>query len=199
MFKKLSLILILISFFYIRPVLASSSIVMDLDTGRVLYQKNSKEKRLIASTTKILTAIVTLENADIEKEVTIGDEVLKMYGTNIYIEVGEKMKIKDLLYGLLLRSGNDAAVALAVAVSGSEEDFVRLMNEKAQKIGMKDSIFENPHGLDDDTKNYSTAYDMALLSRYAYQIRLTGKLFLPKSIQLRLKIKTIFGITETNY
>lgn len=148
---------------------STSRVVMDLNTGRVLYKKNMNEKKLIASTTKILTAIVTLENTDIEKEITIGEEVLKMYGTNIYIEVGEKMKIKDLLYGLLLRSGNDSAVALAVAVSGSEEEFVKLMNKKAQEIGMKDSIFQNPHGLDDDTKNYSTAYDMALLSRYAYQ------------------------------
>ena len=143
MLKKLLLLFIIVLTLSIKPVMAStSSIVMDLNTGRILYQKNIKEKKLIASTTKILTAIVTLENAPLEKEVTIGEEVLKMYGTNIYVEVGEKMKIKDLLYGLLLRSGNDAAIALAVAVSGSEEEFVKLMNKKAQEIGMKDSIFE---------------------------------------------------------
>ena len=148
---------------------ATSTIAMDLDTGRVLYSNNINEKRLIASITKVLTAIIVLETTDIEKEVEVGTEVLKMYGTNIYIESGEKITIKDLLYGLLLRSGNDAAVTLAVATAGSEEKFVELMNQKAKEIGMKNSTFKNPHGLDEDTKNYSTAYDMALLSKYAYK------------------------------
>ena len=189
--KKLIILILLIFTIDIIPVKAStSSIVMDLDSGRVLYQENIKEKKLIASTTKILTAIVTLENASLNKEVIIGDEVLKMYGTNIYIEVGEKITIKDLLYGLLLRSGNDAAVALAVAVSGSEEEFVKLMNKKAQDIGMKDSSFTNPHGLDDDTKNYSTAYDMALLSRYAYQNKTYRKIVGTKKYVTKTKDKT---------
>lgn len=83
--------------------------VMDLDSGRVLYQNNANERRLIASITKIMTAIVTIENGDLEKQVTVGEEVLKSYGTNIYIGVGEKIKIKDLLYGLILRSGNELA------------------------------------------------------------------------------------------
>lgn len=148
---------------------SKSSIVMDINSGRILYENNPHEKRLIASTTKIMTAIIALEQTDINKEVQIGEEVLKMYGTNIYIEVGEKIKLIDLLYGLLLRSGNDAAVAIAVAVSGSEEKFVEEMNLKAKEIGMKNSIFANPHGLDEETKNYSTAYDMALLMKYAYQ------------------------------
>ena len=98
----------------------SSTVVMDTDSGRVLYENKSHEKRLIASITKILTAIVVLENNDINKEVTVGNEILKMYGTSIYLEVGEKMRVEDLLYGLLLRSGNDSAVALAIATSGSE-------------------------------------------------------------------------------
>ncbi len=148
---------------------ATSTIAIDLDTGRILYGNNINEKRLIASITKVLTAIIVLETTDIEKEIEVGQEVLKMYGTNIYIEPGEKITIKDLLYGLLLRSGNDAAVALAVATSGSEEKFVELMNKKAKEIGMHNSTFKNPHGLDEDTKNYSTAYDMALLSKYAYK------------------------------
>lgn len=147
----------------------TSTIVMDIDSGRILYENNANQRKLIASTTKILTAILVLENLDINKEITVGKEVLKMYGTNIYIQVGEKMKAIDLLYGLLLRSGNDAAVVLAIATSGSEENFVKLMNEKAQKIGMSNSTFSNPHGLDEETKNYSTAHDMALLSSYAYK------------------------------
>ena len=146
---------------------AQSTVVMDLDSGRVLYEKNAHEKRLIASTTKIMTAILTIENTNINKTVTVGEEILKMYGTNIYIEVGEKMKVKDLLYGLLLRSGNDSATVLAKHVGGTEENFVKMMNAKSRLLGMMDTTFSNPHGLDDDTENYSTAYDMALLSTYA--------------------------------
>lgn len=148
---------------------AKSTIVMDLDSGRILYEKNANQKRLIASITKIMTAIVAIEEGDLTEKITVGEEVLSMYGTNIYVEVGEKMKLRDLLYGLLLRSGNDASVVIAKAIAGSEEKFVNLMNKKAQEIGMKNTIFKNPHGLDEETENYSTAYDMALLSKYAYK------------------------------
>ena len=148
---------------------AKSTIVMDLDSGRILYEKNANQKRLIASITKIMTAIVAIEGGDLTEKITVGEEVLSMYGTNIYVEVGEKMKLRDLLYGLLLRSGNDASVVIAKAIAGSEEKFVNLMNKKAQEIGMKNTIFKNPHGLDEETENYSTAYDMALLSKYAYK------------------------------
>lgn len=169
---------------------SNSTIVMDIDSGKVLYEKNATEKKLIASTTKILTAIVVLENANIEKKVKVGEEVLKMYGTSIYLEVGEQIKIKDLLYGLLLRSGNDAAEVLAIAVSGSEEKFVKLMNKKAQKIGMKNSAFSNPHGLDEETQNYSTAYDMALLSKYAYQNKLYREITSTKKYEVSTGKKT---------
>ena len=169
---------------------SKSSIVMDLDSGRVLYQKNANERRLIASTTKIMTALITLENISLNKKIEVGEEVLKMYGTNIYIEVGEKITIKDLLYGLLLRSGNDASIALANAVSKNEEEFVKLMNDKAQKLGMKNSIFSNPHGLDEETKNYSTAYDMALLSKYAYQNKTYRKISGTKKHSVQTDNKT---------
>lgn len=142
---------------------------MDLDSGRILYEKNAEQRRLIASITKIMTAIVAIEEGDLTEKITVGEEVLSMYGTNIYVEVGEKMKLRDLLYGLLLRSGNDASVVIAKAIAGSEEKFVNLMNQKAQEIGMKNTTFKNPHGLDEETENYSTAYDMALLSKYAYK------------------------------
>lgn len=155
---------------------AKSSIVMDVDSGRILYQKNANEKRLIASITKIMTAVVALEEGDLDRKITVGEEVLAMYGTNIYIEVGEKMVLRDLIYGLLMRSGNDAAVVIAKAVAGSEEKFVELMNQKAKKIGMKNTIFMNPHGLDEDTENYSSAYDMALLSQYASKNKLYQKI-----------------------
>lgn len=116
---------------------------------------------------KIMTAVVAIENKNLDDVVEIGEEVLPMYGSNIYIEVGEKMTLRDLLYGLLLRSGNDAAVAIATYVGGTEEKFVEMMNEKAKELGMKNTVFKNSHGLDEDTQNYSTAYDMALLSSYA--------------------------------
>ena len=166
------LLLVLISFFLITPnTLAKqnsdSIIIIDEKSGRVLYEKNSQEKKLIASTTKIMTAIIAIEKGNLNKEVIVGEEILKMYGTNIYIEVGEKIKLKDLIYGLLLRSGNDASLVIAKEISGSEEKFVVEMNKKAKELGMKNTIFNNPHGLDEETQNYSTAYDMALLMKYA--------------------------------
>lgn len=159
--------MILIILFPLTCNAAQEVTVMDLDSGRILYESNAHQKKLIASITKIMTAIVTIENIDLNKELTVGEEILKSYGTNTYIELGEKIKVKDLLYGLILRSGNDAALTLAVNVAKSEEEFVKLMNKKAKEIGMNNTLFENPHGLDEETKNYSTSHDMAILSRYA--------------------------------
>ena len=147
-----------------------SSIVIDMDSGRILYEKNKDDQVLIASTTKIMTAIIAIENKNLNDIVTIGEEVLPMYGSNIYLEVGEKMTLKDLLYGLILRSGNDAAVSIAKYVAGSEKKFVQLMNAKAKKIGMNNTIFNNSHGLDDKEENYSTAHDMAKLMVYANKL-----------------------------
>lgn len=164
---------------------------MDIDSKRVLYGNNIHDKRLIASITKIMTAILAIENnQDLNKKITIGSEILTMYGTNIYIEVGEKMTIKDLLYGLILRSGNDSAIALATHTSQKEENFVILMNNKAKEIGMKNTTFQNSHGLDDDTKNYSTAYDMALLSSYAYKNKIYKEISSTKKYISKTKNKT---------
>lgn len=167
--KYFLLLLCVISLFPLKVKATSEIIIMDLDSGRVLFESNAHEKRLIASITKIMTAMVTIENVSLDKQIIIGDEVLKSYGTNTYISVGEKIKVKDLLYGLILRSGNDAALSLSYSIDNNPNTFIEKMNEKAEDIGMKDTIFENPHGLDEETKNYSTAYDMALLSKYAYQ------------------------------
>lgn len=162
---------------------------MDIDSGRILYEKNINEKLLIASTTKIMTCIITLENSNIEDFITVGDEVLKMYGTNMYIEKGEKIKIKDLLYGLMLRSGNDAAETLAYNTLGYDE-FIKKMNDKAKEIGMKNTLFLNPHGLDESTENYSTAYDMALLSRYAYKNLIYRKIISTNKYVTKSNIKS---------
>ena len=148
---------------------AKSSIVMDIDSGRILYKNNIHDKRLIASITKIMTATVAIENAKLNDKYEAGEEILEMYGTSIYLEYKEKMSLKNLLYGLMLRSGNDAAVVIANNVSKNEADFVKLMNKKAKEIGMRDTTFSNSHGLDEKTKNYSSAYDMALLSSYSYK------------------------------
>ena len=145
-----------------------SCILMDMDSKRILYEKDINSPRLIASITKIMTAMLAIENGNLSDTVIVGEEILKMYGSNIYLEVGESIKLKDLLYGLMLRSGNDAAIVIANHIAGSEEKFVEMMNKKAKKIGMKNTVYNNCHGLDDETENKSTAYDMALLSTYAY-------------------------------
>lgn len=168
--KKILLVLSIIFIFSFKVVYADtsrSSVVIDMDSGRILYENNKDERRLIASITKIMTAVIAIENSNLEKQVTVGDEVLKMYGSNIYLEVGEEISLRDLLYGLMLRSGNDAAVVIAKNVGGSEEAFVNLMNKKAKELGMSNTTFSNSHGLDDETENYSSAYDMAKLMRYA--------------------------------
>ena len=178
---------------------SKSSIVMDMNSGRILYSKNPNDVRLIASTTKIMTAILAIENGNLKKQVIIGEEVLKMYGTNIYIEVGEQMSITDLLYGLLLRSGNDASVVIAKSVGGTEKNFVKMMNEKAIKLNMKNTTFKNPHGLDDDTKNYSTAYDMALLSTYAYKNKTYRKISLTKKYEVSNGKKTYLWYNRNKF
>lgn len=146
--------------------LGESAILMEEDTKRVLVSKNMNRKKLIASTTKIMTAVVAIESNKLNKTVKVTDKVLESYGSSIYLSIGEKMKLEDMVYGLMMQSGNDAALMIADFLGG-EEKFVKKMNNKAKQIGMKNTIFKNPHGLDEKTKNYSTAYDMALLMRYA--------------------------------
>lgn len=146
---------------------ATSSILMDIDNNRILYANNIHKVRSVASISKIMTAILAVESGKLNDVVTIGDEIKKAYGSGIYIQIGEKMSLKDLVYGLMLRSGNDAALAIAKYVSGDVNKFVEEMNKKAQEIGMKNTTFNNPSGLDNEKGNYSTAYDMAILTSYA--------------------------------
>ncbi|MCF7618006.1 D-alanyl-D-alanine carboxypeptidase [Bacillus sonorensis] len=148
-------------------VSAKSAIVMDGSSGRVLFAKDEHEKRRIASITKIMTAILAIESGKLEETVTVSDRAVRTEGSSIYLKSGQKVKLKDLVYGLMLRSGNDAAVAIAEHVGGSREGFVYMMNQKAADLGMENTVFHNPHGLDDHKDHYSTAYDMALLTKYA--------------------------------
>lgn len=169
-FVVLLLLLICIPM-HVSALSARNIIAMDMDTNRVLYEKDANSEHLIASISKIMTAVVALELSDIESDVTTTNTILKAFGSGIYIEPGETIKLKDLLYGLMLRSGNDAALAIAEFVGGDVEKFVELMNQKAKEIGMQHTKFINPHGLENNKGegNMSTAYDMALLSSYAMQ------------------------------
>lgn len=146
---------------------AKSAITIEQSTGRILFEKDAHTKRRIASITKIMTAILAIESGKMDKTVTVSESILKAEGSAIYLKVGEKIKLSDLVYGLMLRSGNDAAIAIAEYVGGSVEGFSTMMNQKAEWIGMENSHFTNPHGLDDSNNHYSTAYDMAILTQYA--------------------------------
>lgn len=148
---------------------AESMIVMDMRTKRILNNYNEHKKMLPASITKILTCITCIEHYNLDEIVVVGDEVLDVEGSSIYLKVGDVITIRDLLYGLMLCSGNDAAKLLAYHLDQNVDDFVYLMNETAEKIGMADSHFENPSGLDSISRNTTTAYDMALLMSYAMQ------------------------------
>ncbi|MBQ3571373.1 MAG: D-alanyl-D-alanine carboxypeptidase [Clostridia bacterium] len=141
-------------------------IVIDQESGRVLFSNNEKVKRGMASTTKVLTCITAIEHYDLNKRIKIKKEWTGIEGSSIYLKEGEEFTVKELLYALMLRSGNDVAVTLASALTGKAEDFVALMNQTALNIGAYDSSFKNPHGLDEDG-HYTTAYDLALITRYA--------------------------------
>ena len=144
---------------------AASAVLMDAESGRVLYAHDAHHPRLIASTTKLLTALVAVEQAaDLDEVVTVKGEWLGSEGSSIYLKAGEEITLRGLLYGLLLQSGNDAAMSIACHIAGSEAEFVALMNQKAAALGMRNSSFANPSGLNDDN-HYSTAYDLALLAR----------------------------------
>ena len=190
--KKILIFFVLLIPIRINAISASSYIVMDASSGRIISGKNYNEKKLIASTTKIMTAILAIENTNLNNEVTISNDVLKSYGSAIYVEVGEKIKIIDLLYGLMLRSGNDAAIEIANNVSGSKDNFVKLMNSKAKEIGMNNTIFVNPSGLEEqnDEANYSTSYDMALLMRYALNNDIFKKIINTKNYQVKTNYKS---------
>ncbi|GAB3791677.1 D-alanyl-D-alanine carboxypeptidase family protein [Virgibacillus kimchii] len=149
-------------------VSGNNAILLEQSTGRVLFEKNAHEKASIASITKIMTAIIAIESGKMDEKAIASRKAIYTEGSSIYLEQGEKMKIEDLVYGLMLRSGNDAAVVIAEHIGGSEEGFVHLMNEKAKWLGMTNTNFDNPHGLDAEN-HYSTAYDMAILMQYAMQ------------------------------
>lgn len=145
---------------------AISAVVVDGDTGRILWGKNENKPMAMASTTKIMTALVALENSDITKETTVSKNATLASPVKMHLSVGEKMTIEQLLYAMMLQSYNDSAVAVAEAVSGSVEKFCAMMNEKAKEIGCNDTVFETPNGLDKGN-HHSTAEDMSKIGVYA--------------------------------
>ncbi|WP_100488135.1 D-alanyl-D-alanine carboxypeptidase family protein [Sporolactobacillus pectinivorans] len=149
-------------------VSAQSAVLIDQSSGRELFEKNSHEKLPIASITKVMTAILAIESGKMNQMVTVSDRAIKTEGSSLYLKAGERLHLKDLVYGLMLRSGNDASLAIAEAVAGSEQGFAFMMNEKAQELGMQDTHFTNPNGLE-NSDHYSTASDMAVLTRYAME------------------------------
>ena len=161
---------------------ARSAIVIDFDSGRVLYEKNAYQKRPMASTTKIMTAIIALEYGNLDDVVTVSKNAASIWGSTIKLTSGEQLTLKELMYGLLMCSGNDAAIAIAEHIGGSVESFLIMMNNKAKDIGALNTNFTSPHGLD-ETGHYSTAYDMAIITKYALEIPLFNEIVKTKSIQ----------------
>lgn len=166
-------------------VSAASAVLMDGETGRILYANNENEPRAIASITKLMTALVAAEWAqgDLSRTVTIRQKWTGIEGTSLYLRAGEKLTLETLLYGLLLHSGNDAAVALAASCAGDVETFVGWMNQRAQDLGMTNTHFSDPNGLGDEN-HYSTALDMARLGAACLQNPTVAKITATRSITL---------------
>lgn len=150
----------------VQAISARKAIVLDALTGRVLYEKNADDRSLIASTTKIMTALVVCQQCNVLDRVKIPAEAVGVEGSSMYLKEGEVLTVQELLYGLMLHSGNDAAVALAIYCGGTVEGFAELMNDKARALGLENTHFVNPNGLD-APGHYSTARDLAVLAAYA--------------------------------
>lgn len=174
--KKKLVVLILISFFFIPCVSAEdlapnakSTILIEESTGKILYEKNSDEKRAPASMTKVMSMLLIMEALDnkqisLNDEVTISQNAADMGGSQLFLQPNQTAKVEDLLKGIAVASGNDAVVAIAEKIAGSEEKFVDMMNKKAKKLGLKNTQFKNPHGLDEEG-HYTSAHDMAIMAK----------------------------------
>ncbi|MGI6168964.1 MAG: D-alanyl-D-alanine carboxypeptidase family protein [Christensenellales bacterium] len=168
---------------------ASAALVMEVETGRVLYEQNADQSLPMASTTKIMTALVALEDGNLDDTVTVSANASGVEGSSLYLKIGEKIKLRDLLYGLMLQSGNDAAVAIAEHVGGSLEGFMEMMNRKAQELGASGSQFTNPHGLSAEG-HYTTARDLAVISAAALRHELFAQIVSTKYHEIAATNKT---------
>ncbi|NLN04559.1 MAG: D-alanyl-D-alanine carboxypeptidase [Clostridiaceae bacterium] len=195
---RLAILLIVIAIFPIPTAQAKqtpsfyarSVILIEIDSGRVLYEKQAHTRIPMASTTKIMTALIVLEKANMDDIVTVSKRAAQIGGSTMNLELGEKISVMGLMYGLMLRSGNDAAIALAEHVAGSVEEFCEMMNQKAREIGAYNTNFVSPHGLDHHN-HYTTAADLALITKEAMKNDLFRKIIATKTI-------TIDGHTMSN-
>ena len=147
-------------------VSAKSAVLINAEDNGIIFSHNCNEKLPMASTTKIMTALVALENCPLDEKIIVDASAVGVEGSSVYLQKGEVLTLRQLLYALLLQSANDAATAIAVHVGGDVEGFARMMNEKAQKLGLHNTHFTNPHGLDDEN-HYTTAYELALVASAA--------------------------------
>ena len=166
-----------------QAVSAKRAYVLDTVSGRVLYEKNPDERSLIASTTKIMTALIICEQCNVLDRMRIPKEAVGIEGSSMYLQEGEVLTLQELLYGLMLSSGNDAAVALAIYCGGTVEGFAELMNDKARNLGLRNTHFANPNGLD-SPGHYSTARDLAKLAAYAMDNPIFRKTVSAKSLMM---------------
>lgn len=174
--KELSEVINVASKIIAEPIINSRiGIIYDRKSGKVIWGKNENKRSAMASTTKIMTCIVVIENADLNAEVKVSAKAAGTGGSRLGLKKDDKITIKDLLYGLMLRSGNDAAVALAEYVGKDKEGFANLMNKKAKELGLKDTHFVTPHGLD-DPEHYTTAYELAKIADYALKNEMFAKI-----------------------
>lgn len=174
---------------FIAPIIqAKASLSMDIRTGMILYENGAHERLQIASLTKLMTALIIMEENNMDDIVTVGPNATKITGSIMYLANGEQIEVKDLIYGMIISSSNDAAMALAEFNAGSADAFVEKMNKKAMALGLLNTHFENPIGLD-NKDNYSSAYDLAKLSQYVYQ-----KKFIKEAASTKtLKVTSVDG------
>ena len=202
--KYVSLFLIAVTFFVfsfeteaLSEISAEAFVLMCADTKDVICSRNSDEQKTIASTTKILTAVIAIESGKLKETVTVGDEITRVDGTSLGLEIGDTIDLYSLVLATLLSSGNDAANSIAVFVGGSIENFAVMMNEKAQQLGMMDSSFVTPSGLDAD-QHYSTAIDMALLACYAMNIPLFREMVSMQSARIEFMNGKVLYVNNHN-
>ena len=180
-------------------ITAKAAILIDFKSGRILYKKNEDEKLPMASTTKIMTAIIALEKGNLEDVVTVSKKAVSIGGSKVPLVCNEKIKLRDLLYCLLLKSGNDAALAIAEHIGGNVNNFVIMMNNKAKEIGALNTNFRNPHGLDNNIyDHYTTVYDLAMIARYALNNPIFANIVSTKQITITSESQKNRIINNTN-
>lgn len=171
-------------------VSAQFACLIDAQTGRVIYEKAAHERHSMASTTKIMTALVALENGKLDDVVMVGKNAAGTEGTSLYLKQGDRVLLSDLLYGLMLQSGNDAAIAIAEHVGKSTEQFATMMTSRAKNIGAENTVFKNPNGLDEDG-HFTTAYDLAIITREAMKNKTFAEIVATKSKTIRDGTQTV--------